>query len=136
DHRLRGRAEDEGLLEVLPTAFRHQLELGSEAFNVLAFLLEEAQRDQRGEIPILVPSLLDQTGERIANVLPDRVTGGAEDHRSGDGRVVRQLGFADHVVVPAREIHRLFADLLDEPSLLLLLDRHVASEYKGTVLAG
>src|SRR5437588_6489355 len=103
---------------------------------MLTCFLAETERDQGGEIPVLVAGLLDQCVERIADVLPDRITVGSNDHRPRDRRVVRQLGFADDVVVPAGKIHRLFTDVFDEPCLLLLLDRHVASEYTAELYAG
>src|SRR5437667_106662 len=89
DHRLRGRAQHERFLEILAAAFGDELKFGFEAGDVVFLLLQETERNQRREVPVLVPGFLDETVQRIADVFPQRVAIGANDHGSGDGGIVR-----------------------------------------------
>src|SRR5205823_531879 len=70
NHRLRGRPQDQRFLEVLAATFGDELKFRGEARDVVLLLLEKTERNQCREVPVLVPGLLDETVERIANVFP------------------------------------------------------------------
>ena len=122
DHRLRGGADDERLLELrgrigdeAARAVRYQPVVGNdrhllgEALDVLGLLLEIGERDEEREIAILVAGRLDSVVEEALDPLPDAVTPGANDHAAAHARFLGEVGFGDDGLVPGGEI-RLAGD--------------------------
>ena len=77
----------------------HRALLG-EALNVGGFLFQEAQRDEQREVRVHVPGGLEHAIEHALDVLPDRVAPGLDDHAATHGGILRQVGGANHLLVP------------------------------------
>ena len=107
DQRLRGRTHRQRLFEPLPARLGHDRDLGREPLDELAFLSEHRHGHEQREVEVLVARGLDPVVERALDRLPDRVSVGLDHHRAADGRVLGQLGPANHLAVPAREVRRL-----------------------------
>jgi hypothetical protein len=78
--------------------------LGREALHVLGFTREEALRNEKRKVGVLVAGLLEHRVERSLHLLPDRVAVGPDDHAAADRTVVGQLGLHDQLVVPGAEV--------------------------------
>ena len=112
--RLRRRAHDEGFLELLAAAARHERELGGEPFHVRRFLRDERVRDELGKVGILDARLFEVRVHPTLDRLPDGVAVRSDHHRAARGSVIRELALADDVQVPPAEILRFgrHADVL------------------------
>ena len=104
DDGLRGRANDQRLVQLLAAAVRHDRQLRREALDVLGFLLQEAERDEQREVGVDVTGLLEAPVERRLDILPEGVAVGPDDHAALDRGVVGQLGFLNDIGIPARVI--------------------------------
>ena len=120
DDRLARRPDDEGLLELLAAADRDYRQLGREALDVLGLLLEEAHRDEHGEVRVLVPRLLKSPVHLGLDALPDRVASRPHHHAALDRAVVRELRVEDDVDVPLGVVDSAGGDLLCHTGDLLV----------------
>ncbi len=78
----------------LPPARVTTARFGREALDVLRLLRQEALGNEQREIGVEMTRRLEHLVQGRLHVLPDGVTGRADDHASADGAVVRQLGAA------------------------------------------
>ena len=93
-------------------------DLRREALDVLGLLHQQALGNEQREVRVDVPGRLEPRVERLLDQLPDGVAVRTDDHAALDRRVVGQLGAADDVEIPAREVLGLRRDLGDLSRLL------------------
>ena len=98
------RPDDQPLLELLVAAVRDPRHLRREALDVLRLLHQQAFGNEQREVRVDVPGRLEAAVERLLDQLPDGVAVRPDHHAALDRRVVGQLGAADDVEVPAREV--------------------------------
>jgi hypothetical protein len=79
---------------------------------VLRLLVQEALGYEEREVRVLVTRLLEHRIERALHQLPNAIAAWPNHHAPSDGRVVRQLGAHDHIVVPGAEVFRSRCDSL------------------------
>ena len=109
---LRGGADAVALLQLLAAAVGYPGALGGKALHVVLLLLQQALRDEHGQIHILVAGLLELLVQLSLDVLPDGVAIGAVDEHALDGGVVDQFRLLAHVGVPLGEVYLHIGDLL------------------------
>ena len=112
-------ANDQSLGELILTANGNDSTFGSEALNVILFLLQKRFGNEHGHINVLVTECLEARVEILLNVLPNSVAVGAEDHAALNAGVVSQLGFFYYVCVPLTEIHVHRCDLVNHFFIIL-----------------
>ena len=81
----------------------HSAFLGK-SLHMLRLLLEMAERDEEGEVGVLVTGRLEHGIEGALHPLPEGVAPGADHHAAADLGVLRHLGTADDLLVPLGEI--------------------------------
>jgi hypothetical protein len=104
DNRLRGRANNEWLLELLPASNGHDGELRREAFDVLLLLLEKRLRDEERKRGVLHTQLLKTRIELALDPFPHRPAVRPNHHAAAHRRVVGELRTEHELVVPLREV--------------------------------
>ncbi len=119
DDRLRGRTDDERLLELLAPGVGDNRQFRSEPLDVLGLAMDEALRDEEGEVGVLVSRLLDEAIQSLLDLLPDRVPVRPDHHAAPDGGVIRQFGLLNDVLIPAGEIDTARRDAFDAHLILL-----------------
>ena len=77
-----------------------------------------------GKYALTWPVALKRSSSAALDELPDRVAVRADDHAALDRRVVGQLGAADHIDIPAREVLGLGRDLGDDGFLVVVFLGH------------
>ena len=82
-----------------PVMRDHRAFLGK-AFDVLGFLFQETHRNEQGKVGVLMPRGLEHSVQHPLHVLPDPPAPRLDDHTAADGRVFRQVGCADHLLIP------------------------------------
>ena len=126
---LGGGADAVALLQLLAAAVGDPGALGGEALHVVLFLLEQALRDEHGQVHVFVAGLLKALVQLGLDVLPEGVAVGvavgAVDEHALDGGVVDELRLPAHVGVPLGEVHLHVGDLLH--LLLVGVLSHVVS---------
>ena len=127
EHGLGCRAERQALLQLLAAAHRHPCDLGREAVDQLALLLQQALGDQNGHCHVLVAGLLELTVHDALDILPDRVAVGTQDREALDAGVLDQLRLAADVGIPLGEIVLHVGDLFN----LLVLCHVVFSSFSA-----
>jgi hypothetical protein len=132
DDRLAGRPDREALVELAVAAgLGDPGHLRREALDVLGLLHQQLLRDEEREVPVLVPAGLDHVVEDALDRLPHGEAVRADQHAAAHGRVVGQLGLADHVGVPAVDVDRHPGDVLDEVARLAAVRRHGGLGHVG-----
>ena len=101
DDRFGRRPHNQRLFQLLPAGVRHDRHFGSEAFDVLGFLLQKALGNEHREIGVLMSGFLEHAVERLLHLFPDGIAVGTNDHAALDGRVVGQFSGGNNVGVPA-----------------------------------
>ena len=119
EHRLRRRTERQTLFKLLAAAHRNPCDLGSEAVDQLAFLFEQALRNQDRHCHILMSGLLELGVHNRLDILPDRIAIRSENRKALDRCIFHQLRLAADVGIPLRKIDLHVGDLLH-----FLLFRH------------
>ena len=104
DDRLRGRPDDQRLLELLAAGVGDHRQLRRETLDVLGLALQVALRDQQREVGVDVTGLLDPPVDVGLQQLPHPVSVRADHHRAPDRAAVDQLGLEDDLVVPGGEV--------------------------------
>ena len=104
DDRLAGGPHHDGLVQLLAAGVGDDCQLGAEALDVLGLALEVALGDEQREVGVEGTARLDALVDLGLHPLPDRVAVRPDDHRPADRAVVGQLGFRQHVLVPAGEV--------------------------------
>ncbi len=131
DDRLRRGAHDQPLLQFGASANGDDRQLRREALHVLGLLLQEALRDEEREVGVDVPGRLEAAVQRIADVLPERVAVGLDDHTAAHRRIVGQIGLLHDLVIPLGKVLALRSQKVchDAPSenSLVVLSRIVIS---------
>jgi hypothetical protein len=74
---------------------------------VVGLAAQVAVRDQEREVDVLGAGDLDAIVERALDALPDRVAVRPDHHRAAHRPVLGELGAAEHVLVPPREVRGL-----------------------------
>jgi hypothetical protein len=118
---FRRRPDDQPLLELFPAAVRHVGDLRREALDVFRFLRQQAFRNEQRKVRVQVAGRLDAHIKGLLDQLPNRIAVRADDHAAFDRRIVSQLGAADHVQIPAREVLRTGSNFSDEGFGLFVL---------------
>ena len=101
---LGGRTDDKSFGELVLSADGYDRALGSKARNVIGFLLQKRLGDEHRHIYVLVTELLELGVKDALDILPDRVSVGADDHTSLNARIVNQLRFLYNVGIPLGKI--------------------------------
>ena len=70
------------------------------AFNMVRLFLQIAERDEQGEIGILVAGLLDHAVQYLLNVLPKTVSPWFDDHTTPHGRALGQICRLYNLLIP------------------------------------
>jgi hypothetical protein len=104
DDRLRGRPDDQRLLELLAAGVGDDRQLRRETLDVLGLALQVARRDQQREVGVEVTGLLDAPVDVGLQQLPHPVSVGADYHCAPDRAAVDQLALEDDLVVPGGEV--------------------------------
>jgi hypothetical protein len=117
DDRLRGRADDQRLLELrigigdqAALAVGDQAVVGDhrhllgEAFDVGRLADEVAERDEQREIGVFDPGGLDPRVEQALHALPDAVAPRFDHHAAADARFLGHVGGGDDLLVPGGEV--------------------------------
>jgi hypothetical protein len=110
DDRLRGRPDDQRLLELLAAGVGDDRQLRRETLDVLGLALQVARRDQQREVGVEVTGLLDAPVDVGLQQLPHPVSVGADYHCAPDRAAVDQLALEDDLVVPGGEVLALGRD--------------------------
>ena len=113
DHRLGGRTDDKGLVELglgvnndLPvvgsfqTVVSHHGAFFGEAFDVLCLTGKEAHGDEQREIGVLYARCLEHLVELGLHLLPDSIAVRLDNHTAAHRSNLCQVGFHHQVVVP------------------------------------
>ena len=125
DNGLRCRADDEFFLQFRVGIDHHALAVGRhlqavmgdyrallrKTFDVLRLAAEERFRNEKREIGIDVPRLLEHPVKLLLHLLPDCISVGLDHHTSPNGGLFRQIRFHYEVVVPAGIIFLAVDDL-------------------------
>ena len=125
EHRLGGRTERKALLELFAAAHRDPRHLGREAVDQLAFLFQQAFRNQDGHRHVLMAGLFELGVHDALNVLPDGIAIRPQDGKALDGCILDQLRLAADIGVPLGKIDLHIGDLLH-----FLLFRHIGSSFR------
>ena len=88
DDGLRGGTDHQRLLQLLSAPMGHHRKLRRKALDVFSFLLDEAVRDEHGEVGVSVAGLLEPSIEGALDVLPQGVSIGANRHTPPHGSVI------------------------------------------------
>ena len=112
EHRLRRGTERQPLFELFAAAHRDPRHLGRKAVDQLAFLFQQAFRDQNRHRHIHMAGLFELGVHDALDVLPDRVAIGPQDREALHARVFHQLRLAADVGVPLGKVDLHIGDLL------------------------
>ena len=133
---FRRRPDDEPLFELFVAAAGDPRHLRREPFDVLLLLHQEALGNEQREVRVHVAGRLEPRVEQPLDVFPDRVAVRPDDHAALDGRVVGQLGAADDVEIPAREVLGAGRDLGDERFFFLIGQGSLYTQPPGSSCCG
>ena len=105
---LRGRTDAGALVELLGTARGDPGDLGGKALDQVLLLVEQALRDQQGQIDVLYADRLKPRVQVLLYSLPDRVARGLVDHEALDIGIGDQACLDADVCIPLCKvlIHR------------------------------
>ena len=126
DGRLRGRTDDQFLLQTCRGVNDHTIAIGvglqtivgddgallGKSLHVLCLLGEERLRDEHGEIYVLHARFLKTCIKRLLNALPDGIAVGLDDHTAAHIGLFGQVGLDDQFVVPLRVVLASFCQVL------------------------
>ena len=87
-----------------PAVMRHDGAFLGEAFDVLRFFREIAQRNEKREVGVLVPGRLEHGVELALHVFPDAVAPRLDHHAAAHVGRFGQLGRADDLLIPFGKI--------------------------------
>ena len=110
---LGGGTDRIALLQLVAATHSDPGALGSKAFHVILFLLQQALGDQKGHIHILNALLLELLVHNVLNIFPDSVAIGTVDEHTLNGRVVNQLCLLAHVGKPLCKVYLHIGDLFN-----------------------
>ena len=114
EHGLAGGANRQTLFQLVRAAHRDPRHLRREAIDQLAFLLQQALRDQYGHRHVLVAGGLEAGIHVFLDQLPDGLTVGAQDDEALDAGILDQLCLDADVGIPLCEVLLLTGDRLYE----------------------
>ena len=126
EHGLGGGTEGQTLFQLLTAAHGDPCHLGGKSVDQLAFLFQQAFRDQHGHCHVLMAGFLEFAVHDPLHILPDGVAIGAQDGKALDGGVLHQFGLPAHVRIPLRKIDLHVGDLLH-----LFLFCHISSSSQN-----
>ena len=106
DDRLGGRADHDGLFELLAATVRDHRELGCEALDVLSFASQVRLGDEEREVGVLGARVLDARVHLLLHPLPQAVAVRSDHHGAAHRTVVREFGLVDQILVPAGKVFR------------------------------
>jgi hypothetical protein len=92
------------LVEHPSSCHRDDGELRAEPLDVLGFAPEVGLGYEQRKVRVLRAARLDPEVELGLHAFPEAVPVRPDDHRSAHGTVLGQLGLAQHVLVPTREV--------------------------------
>ena len=114
EHGLAGGADSQTLFQLVGAAHRDPRHLRREAIDQLAFLLQQALRDQHGHCHVLMAGGLEAGIHILLDELPDRLTIGAQDDEAFHAGILDQLCLDADVGIPLCEVLLLTGDRLYE----------------------
>ena len=114
EHGLAGGADGEALFQLVRAAHRDPRHLRREAIDQLAFLLQQALRDQDGHGHVLMAGGLEAGIHVLLDQLPDGLTIGAQDDEALHAGILDQLCLDADVGIPLCEVLLLTGDRLHE----------------------
>jgi len=100
DDRFRRRTHDERFFELFAAGTGHVRHLRREPLDVLRLFVQKALRNEQRKVGVDVPRALEFAIEGLLDLLPDRVTIGADDHAPFDRRIIRKLRTPHDVEIP------------------------------------
>lgn len=113
EHRLAGGAHRKALFQRVTAASRDPGDLGGEAVDQLALLLQQALGDEHGHGHVLMAGGLKAGVQVLLDVLPDGVAIGTQHHEALDAGILDQLGLGADIGIPLGEIDLLCGDRFD-----------------------
>ena len=129
EQRLGSGAHAHALLQRLQPSVGYPRNLRRKAFHMILLLLEQALRDEHGQIHILHACLLEPPVQLLLDIFPDRITGRFNDHAAFYACVINQFRFLHHVRIPLGEIRIHGGDALHQ--LLVFCHIRQFSFYKS-----
>jgi hypothetical protein len=75
-----------------------------ETIDMVGFLLKEAQGNEKREIAVLHPRILDRGVHYRLNPFPDAIAPRLDDHAAAYARFLGKIGFGNDILIPGREV--------------------------------
>ena len=101
---LGSRTDTKSVLQLLISAVSYPCDFGSEALNMVLFLLEKAFGDEHRHTNILVACSLEHTVKDSLDILPDSIAVGTDDHTALDACILYQLCLFADIGIPLSEV--------------------------------
>ena len=110
---LRSGTDGVPLFQCLAAAHGNPCALGSEAFHMVLFLLEQGFGNQQGHIHVFNTLLLELLIHDALNIFPDCVAIRTINKHALNGGVIDQLCLLAHICEPLTEVHFHICDLFN-----------------------
>ena len=107
---LGGGTDAQTLAQLLAAADGDPCTLGSEALNMVLFLLKQAFGDKHGHGNIAVTVALEHAVEHLLDIFPNSITVRTQDEAALDAGIVNQLSLGAHVGEPLGKVNLHIGD--------------------------